>query len=103
MFKNVLALILSSIFILVVVMPTVIIALDDSVDVSIFYNNSEEEKDKSQEKNIDKDFIPSQDNIVLKVNTKAFEKSSLYYYFKAYKKPHIKLTFPPPKVIVFTS
>ncbi len=103
MLKNVLALILSSIFILVVVMPTVIIVLDDSIDVSIFYNNYEEEKDKSQEKNIDKDFISSKDNTALKINTKTFEESSLHYYFKVYQKPHIKLSFPPPKVEAFIS
>jgi hypothetical protein len=98
MFKNVLALVLSSIFILVVVMPTVIIVLDDSVDVSIFYNNSEEEKDKSQEKNIDKEFISAKDNTALKINTKALKELSLHYYLKVYKKPHIKLSFPPPKL-----
>ena len=57
MFRNGLAIILASIFILIVAMPTVIIVLDDSKDVSIFYNTSEEEKDKNQEKNIDKEFL----------------------------------------------
>ncbi|WP_298341075.1 hypothetical protein [uncultured Algibacter sp.] len=101
MFKNVLALILSSIFILVVVMPTVIIALDDSVDVSIFYNNSEEEKDNTQEKNIDKEFIFTLVNTSLKINGKDLEELSLHYYSRTYNKPHIELSFPPPK-IVFT-
>lgn len=99
MFKNVLAIFLSSFFILIVVMPTVIVVLDDSADVSIFYNSSEEEKDKSQEKNIDKEFISSLENTSLKINVKAFEESSLYYYFNVYKKPHIKLSFPPPKAV----
>lgn len=80
-------------------MPTVIVVLDDSIDVSIFYNNSEEEKDKSQEKNIDKEFISSKDNTALKINSKALKELSLYYYLKVYKKPHIKLSFPPPKVV----
>jgi hypothetical protein len=98
MFKNGLAIILSSIFILIIVMPTVIVVLDDSTDVSIFYNTSEEEKDKSQEKNIDKEFVSFLVKASIKITDKDFKESSLHYYLKSYQKPHIELSFPPPKM-----
>ncbi len=100
MFKNGLAIILASIFILIVVMPTIIIVIDDSTDVSIFYSTSEEEKDKSQEKNIDKEFLSFLVKTSVKINVKGFEKFSLQYYFKLYEIPHIELSFPPPKLAV---
>ncbi|MFS4484198.1 hypothetical protein ACKGJY_14360 [Hyunsoonleella sp. 2307UL5-6] len=100
MFKNVLAIILTSIFILVIVMPSVIIIFDDSADVSIFYNSSEEEKDKTQEKTIDKEFISALVDASLKISTKDFNELYLHYYFRVYKTPNIKLSFPPPKVVL---
>lgn len=99
MFKNVIAVLLSLIFTLIIVLPTVIVAFDDSIDVSLFYNTSEEEKEKSQEKNIDKEFICSIEKDTIKSNVKDFEEFSLEYCFNAYKIPHIELSFPPPKLV----
>ena len=100
MLRNTIAIILSSIFLLIVVMPTVMIVVDDSVDVSMFYTTSEEEKDKNQEKNKEKDFIVLDINNPLQININEFEENNLEYYFKVYKKPHIKLMSPPPKFSV---
>lgn len=99
MLKNGLVIILSSIFLLIIAMPSIIIVLDDSADISIFYNTSEEEKDKSQEKNVDKEFVAFQIKAVLKTKVKNVKAFSLYYYLKSYKKPHIELFFPPPKLV----
>lgn len=94
MLKNVVAIILSSIFTLIAVVPTVMMVLDDSTDVSIFYDATEEEKDKNQDK---KEFILLAIKKRLLIDTNDFEESNLEYHFRSYKKPHIKLTSPPPK------
>lgn len=93
MLKNVVAIILSSIFTLIAVVPTVMMVLDDSTDVSIFYDASEEEKDQDK-----KEFILLAVKKSLLIDANDFEESNLEYYFKSYKKPHIKLTSPPPKL-----
>lgn len=98
MLKNVVAITLSSIFILIAVVPTVMIVIDDSADISIFYDASEEEKDKNQDKNKEKEFIILDIKKSLLTHIRDFEKANLEYYFKSYKKPHIKLSFPPPKL-----
>ncbi len=99
MFKSLLAILLSSIFTIIIVLPTLVIAFDNSVDVSMFYTSSEEEKDKNQEKNKELEFIVVTLKHPLENSTIDFTEADLEYYFKAYKKPHIKLTFPPPKTV----
>ncbi|TBN02431.1 hypothetical protein EYD45_12030 [Hyunsoonleella flava] len=83
---------------LIVVTPTVMIFIDDNIDVSMFYTASEEEKEKSQEKNSEKDFIVLEIKNPLSAYSIGFEGNDLEYRLKTYKKPHIKLSFPPPKV-----
>jgi hypothetical protein len=97
MFKNLVVILLSSLFIMIAVVPTVMIFLDDAVDVSIFYDASEEEKDKNQDKNKEQDLIVLSVKKSILTYDNDFEEANLEYYFKHYKKPNIKLTFPPPK------
>lgn len=97
MLRNIIAILLASIFTLIVVMPTFVIVLDDSVDVSMFYTASEEEKDKTQEKDNEKDFMAFELNSTLHVAGNELNENNLEYYFEVYKKPNIKLAFPPPK------
>ncbi|GAB1857845.1 hypothetical protein MHTCC0001_26820 [Flavobacteriaceae bacterium MHTCC 0001] len=98
MLKNFTSIILSILFMLIVAMPTIMMVIDNSLDVSMFYTTSEEEKDKSQEKNKEKDFIVFDMETPLQININDFEDSNLEYYSKIYKKPHIKHNFPPPRV-----
>ncbi|SEP85258.1 hypothetical protein SAMN05421824_0492 [Hyunsoonleella jejuensis] len=97
MLRNTIAILLVSIFMLIVVTPTVMILIDDDIDVSEIYAASEEEKEKSQEKNGEKDFIVLEIQHPLSARIMSFEENNLEYCLKMYKKPHIQLSFPPPK------
>lgn len=80
-------------------MPTVITFLDDSIDMSIFYSISDEEKDNKQEKNKDIDFVLLEIKNTLQSNYIEYEKEPLEQGLSYYTKPHIKRAFPPPKLI----
>lgn len=101
MIKKFLSVVLSSMFILMIVMPTVILVFDDTADVSIFFSTSEEEKDKNQEKNLDKEFVSLWTKNALKSSEEVFNQINIEYFFETYAKPDIELFSPPPKVVLF--
>ncbi|MGC6429785.1 MAG: hypothetical protein ACON5F_01960 [Jejuia sp.] len=98
MFKNAVAILLSVVVIITIALPSIVVVFDDSVDVSMFYTASEEEKEKNQEKNKEIEFIVldiKSPSTILSFN---IEDVNSEYYFKMYQKPHLKLIFPPPKL-----
>jgi hypothetical protein len=79
--------------------PTVVLLIDDSIDVSSFYASSEEEE-KGSEKNKEKELVFSDlDVSELGVTTLEVE-NNLGYFFKKYPKPHLNLIFPPPEFYI---
>lgn len=85
------------IFVAFIMAPTIIRLIDDSVDISIIYTTSEEEKGGEKIKEIEVLFFElkhSLDEEVLSLNN-----STSYYYFKNYLKPHLNLISPPPETI----
>ena len=97
MSKNIISVFLSALFIIFISAPTVIMMVDDSIDVSAFYTSSEEEE-KGQEKNKDKellfyDFSKALSDLDLKET-----ENYLVYFFKTYTKPHLNLISPPPEL-----
>ncbi|MCF7567340.1 hypothetical protein L3X37_03035 [Sabulilitoribacter arenilitoris] len=76
--------------------PTIILMVDDTIDVSAFYASSEEEE-KGNEKEKDKELLffetlDSDSNIYSNRET-----IGLVYFFKKYSKPHLNLILPPPE------
>jgi len=96
MSKKIVSIFLSIIFLLFIVTPTIIVLVDDTIDVSIAFSASEEEE-KGNEKNLDIEVLFSN----LKANESdlvfAVSENNLGYYFKNYPKPHLILISPPPE------
>ncbi|WP_298237668.1 hypothetical protein [uncultured Algibacter sp.] len=101
MTRNFISLLLSTIFLVFLVAPTVLVAVDDSIDVSIFYASSEEEE-KGSEKNKDKEILFFEFNISEPDFDLNETNNSLGYYFKNYPKPHLNLISPPPELSILS-
>ncbi|WP_111706963.1 hypothetical protein [Lutibacter citreus] len=92
--KNTIAIFFSILFIAFVSIPSIVIILDDSIDVSMFYSTSEEEKGSEKTK----------ENIVLLFNENLSEvnlasikiEENTEYFFKIYSKPFTGIISPPP-------
>lgn len=95
MSRNTISIMLSMIFLVFLVAPTIIVIVDDSIDISMFYSTSEEEE-KGSEKNKNSEIVFSDmdtyESDFLSNNTE----NNTGYYFKNYQKPHLNLISPPP-------
>jgi hypothetical protein len=91
MIKHTIAIFFTLILLALIAAPSIIIAIDDSVDTSIFYSATEEEETSKIKLQWPNDFIDSERVIVFD-NLETIE-----YFFKTYPKPHLNLIFPPPE------
>lgn len=71
--------------------PSIIVAIDDSIDISILYSLSEEEEET---KNLEVIVSENNEDTRSLVYSMKFENSG--YHFKNYPKPHFNLISPPP-------
>lgn len=91
--KKTIAIFFTLLFMALITAPTIIIAVDDSVDISMFYSITEEENE-----NIKMPFPENNFNdFVSLFSTDSNE--YLVYCFKKYPKPHLNLISPPPEFI----
>ncbi|WP_299382710.1 hypothetical protein [uncultured Lacinutrix sp.] len=94
MLKKHISIFFTILFLAIITAPSIIMILDDTVDISVFYSLSEEEEEIKHAKLLfsdneeDLDYLRS----VLKTN-------NLCYFFKNYSKPHLNLISPPPDFI----
>lgn len=97
--KNILAIFFSIVFVSLITAPTLLVLLDDSIDISLIYDISEEEEEKSSEKNKELEVFvvefPSELNGYKTSKSKAHTEQA----FKTYPKPHLNLISPPPEFI----
>ena len=96
MSRRIVSILLSSLFLLFLTAPTIILTIDDSVDVSFFYASSEEEE-KGSEKNKEMELLFFELNNTDLDLTYSEVENNLAYYFKNYPKPHLNLISPPPE------
>ena len=98
MSRSITSLLLSIIFMGFILAPTVIVMIDDTIDVSFFYTSAGEEEDKGLEKNKDLEVI----FLELDINDADFVSNDIEnntrYVFKKYQKPHLNLISPPPRI-----
>lgn len=99
MLKNFLSILMSSLFLVLITAPTITAFIDNSIDISLFYDLGEEEEgnektEKNKEKEVllfDLEFLES------KLITSEIE-NNLDFFLKKYPKPHLNLIFPPPEL-----
>ena len=97
MSKSIGSIFFTLIFVAFLMAPTIIRLIDDSIDISVVYTTSEEEKGGEKIKDIEVLFFELDhclDEEVLSLNN-----STSHYYFKNYIKPHLNLISPPPEYI----
>lgn len=97
MYKKSIALFFTILFMALITAPTVIVALDDSIDTSIFYSITEEEE-SGKVKNVVSPFTFIINDYDTQFNLKNFQYFA--YRFKNYPKPHLNLISPPPEFII---
>lgn len=90
--KKTIAILFSVLFLAFITAPTIIIAVDNSVDVSVFYSVAEEENENLKLPFPDNGFNGLEDLVILE------SKENSRYYFKNYPKPHLNLISPPPEL-----
>jgi len=96
MSRNKVSIFLSLLFVLLISAPTVISIVGDSIDIAVFFDSSEEEEEKGQEKNIELELLFSNlDHEDLNISCSEVG-DNLGYYFKTYPKPHLNIVSPPP-------
>lgn len=89
----------SVIFVSTMLAPSIIVLIDDSIDVSIFYSVSdEEEKECEKNKDIEKVFFdsPYPETVFSCLNSE----NELEFILNTYSKPHLGIIFPPPKMMI---
>jgi len=82
-------------FLLFIVTPTILLVVDDTIDVSVIFSNSEEEEKGSEKEVSIEVFLASID-----VNDYCFNfiatENKLVYFYKKYTKPQVNIISPPP-------
>lgn len=96
MSRSIVSIILSSLFLLFLTAPTVILLIDDTADVSIFFTSNEEEEKKGQEKDKEKELFYQYAFLAVSDFFLNERELNLEYFFKNYPKPHLNLISPPP-------
>jgi hypothetical protein len=92
MFKKTVSIFFTILFLGIISAPSIIVSIDDSIDISILSSISEEEEETNNLKLVvseideDIDFYP--------VN---FKNQKLGRHFKKHPKPHLNLISPPPE------
>lgn len=92
--RKIIAILFSVLFVALITAPSIIIAIDDSVDVSIFYSITEEEEEKETLKVFPMDELNEEDYFLTSNSN-----DNLGYFFKNYLKPHLNIISPPPDFI----
>jgi hypothetical protein len=95
--RNIVSILLTFIFVSFLTAPTIIRLVDDSVDISIFYNTSSQEEDKGLEKNKEVEILFSLSVLSYLDFSSKENENNLGFYFKKYPKPHLNLISPPPE------
>jgi len=81
-------------FVAIISAPSIIMSFDDTIDITCFYGENEEEEKESFELLFEVSSLSLED---LVISTK--EINATIYTFKSYPKPQLNLVLPPPEFI----
>ena len=96
--KNVVAIFFTVLFMAINIAPSILVAIDDSIDISSFSDfseNEEEKKGKESEKTFEVFFESLKNDSDGFLVFKTLKQTE--YRFKNYPKPHLNLISPPPE------
>lgn len=79
-----------------IITPSIVMVFNDSADISMFYNSSEEEEEQSVEKLKNIEDIIQSDSFLIEILTSSTVKVNVRYQLKTYTKPYFNLISPPP-------
>lgn len=96
MYKKVVAISFTVMFLALIVTPSIIAAMDDSIDTSIIYSLTEEEENSKSK--IAVTFFSQNNDASNYFTLKPYE--FFTYQFKNYSIPHLNLISPPPDQII---
>ncbi|WCO01881.1 hypothetical protein [Psychroserpens ponticola] len=91
--RKTIAILFSILFVALITAPSIIIAMDDSFDVSIFYSITEEEEKESLK------IFPTKEHSEAESLFASNSNDNLGYFFKNYLNPHFNIISPPPDFI----
>jgi len=94
--KKIACLLLSSLFLVFLIAPTIIIIIDQSIDISTFYTSSKKEKKESEENQKSEVLFFELNPAYLDFSNLEVEKNT-EHYFKNYAKPYLNLILLPPE------
>ncbi|AUC82846.1 hypothetical protein [Lacinutrix sp. Bg11-31] len=94
MLKKHISIFFTILFLAIITAPSIIMVLDDTVDISVFYSLSEEEEEVQNLK-----LLFSNNEEELDYLSNVLKTNNLGYFFKNYSKPHLNLISPPPDFI----
>ena len=97
MFKKSIAFFFSILFVVFLAAPSIIIAIDNNADISLFYSLGEEEEKESFSSKLKE--VLFFETSIKQIDCITFYdvKNNIKYFYKKYPKPHLNLISPPPE------
>ena len=92
MFKKTVAIFFTVIFLGIISAPSIIVVIDDSIDISVLYSLSEEEEETNNLKLVVSEIDEDTSSYLVSLKSE-----KMGYHFKKYPKPYINLIIPPPE------
>ena len=99
MSRNIVSILMSFLFLVLIAAPSIVTFIDDSIDVAFFYDTGEEEEGNEKgEKNKEKDVLFFEFSFLESDFADSEIENNLEFFFKKYSKPHLNLISPPPQL-----
>lgn len=83
-----------------IIVPSVLVFVDDTIDISFILDASEEEEEKGKDKNKELEVFAVDNLSDLDDLFSSEIVDNLEYAYKKYTKPHLNLISPPPEFIL---
>ncbi|WP_156133133.1 hypothetical protein [Lacinutrix sp. Hel_I_90] len=80
-------------------LPSILVFVDNSIDISFLMNVSEEEEEKGNTKNKELEVFVSNTSLGSDHFSNSETEDNVRYTYKKYSKPHLNLISPPPEFI----
>lgn len=95
MSKRVISILFSIIFLSTILVPAVLVIVDDIIDTSISFSISEN-GEMECEKDLDIEFLLFYNQVIDSDFVFKTSECGLVYFYKKYTKPHLNIISPPP-------